>query len=106
MQYKITYETEAEQALEKIFAYYIDQVGYDLASDIMDAITEAINSLYTMPNRCQKSHFSDNVHRLVIAKPPYSVYFCILEASQEVVILEILHNKRDQNFLQAKYENF
>lgn len=106
MHYKIIYEPEAEKALEQISCYYIDQVGYELASNIIETITEAINSLQTMPNRCQKSDFSENVHRLVLPKLPYLVYFCILEISQEVVILEILHGKRDQRFLQTKYEKF
>lgn len=104
MKYTITYETEAEHALENIAFYYIEQVGLEMAKAIMDSIKERIESLDTMPDRCQKSSFCQNVHKLVIQKPPYSVYYQIL--GQEVIILEILHNKQDPKFLQSKYQNF
>lgn len=102
MKYIINYEPEAEKALETIAFYYIEQVGLDFANGIMQSIKTAIDSLEIMPERCQKTDFSNDIHRLIIAKPPYSVYFLI--SGQKVIILDILHNRRDQSFLKEKYK--
>lgn len=102
--YTITLEIEAELALKEIFQYYIDVANYEIADSNMSVIEAAINALEFMPNRCPISDFSPNIRKLVVPKLPYLVFYTV--KNDEVIILNIFHERRDQNILSSKYQNF
>lgn len=101
--YIITLEIEAEIAIQDIFQYYIDVADYETADRNITMIEHAINALDTMPNRCPVSDFSPNVRKLVMPKLPYLIFYTI--RNFEVVVLDVIHAKRDQNFLFSKYNH-
>lgn len=102
--YSIFYEEEALRALENIGLHYEEVGGEELKIDILTRIQASIQTLDFMPERNQISDFSEKVRRLPINNLPY-VAFYTLQANR-VHVLEILHTKRDQNFLQGKYQDF
>lgn len=99
--YIVTLEIEAELAIRDIFQHYVDVAGYEIADRNITMIEHAINTLDIMPNRCPVSDFSPNVRKLVMPKLPYLIFYTILDF--EVVILDVVHAKRDQNLLFLKY---
>lgn len=102
--YTIIYEEEALQALADIGLYYEWQGGDDLKRQIIKRIQTHIQTLDFMPERNQLSDFSDKVRRLVIYKLPYIAFYTI--QGDNVHILEVLHAKKDQEFLHEKYQDF
>lgn len=102
--YSIYQQPEVNDALQHILFYYIDTAGYDVALDISIKIEASINSLSHMPKKCQVSDFSKNIRKLSIPNLPYIVYFTIED--NQVIILEIIHGSRNQDFLFEKYKGF
>lgn len=102
--YTIIYEEEALEAMADIGLFYEEQGGEDLKKEIIQRIQASIQTLDFMPERNQLSDFSDKVRRLVIHKLPYIAFYRV--QAYNVYILEIIHAKRDQNFLKLKYKGF
>lgn len=104
MIYSIYQQLEAREALQNILFYYIDTAGYEVALDISVRIEASINGLTYMPKKCQVSDFSRNIRKLSIPNLPYIVYFTIEE--HQVIILEVIHGSKNQEYLFEKYKGF
>lgn len=100
--YKIIYEEEAIEDLEEI-AFYFASIGReDLQESIIRRIEASRQTLNYMPKRNILCSFSNKVRRLIITNLPHLVFYHIKGCN--VHILNILHAKRSQHFLQEKYQ--
>lgn len=102
--YIIIYELEALQSLADIGLHYETVGGADLKVENIKRIQAHISTLDFMPHRNPVADFSEKIRKLVIQNMPYIAYYTVQESN--VYILEIIHSKRDRNFLKAKYTNF
>lgn len=101
--YKIIYEKEAIEDLEEIAFYFASIEREDLQESIIRRIEASIQTLDYMPERNPLCDFSDKVRRLVVTNLPYLVFYRVKACN--VHILNVLHGKRSQNFLQEKYQD-
>lgn len=97
--YQILFEPQATEDLIEILAYYFEQVGSELADDILLRLQSQIDSLQTMPQRCQNYPRLPKLKQFVIQNLPYKVYFLIDETAKNVQIVRILHTSRNHDNL-------
>ncbi len=95
----IVYTPQALASLKSIASYYKNKAGIQVAKKIVSQIRSSIDDLSVLPERYPCSHFSKNVRKLPVKKLPYTVYYSIEKF--DIVILEILHQRRDHSFLSS-----
>lgn len=102
--FSIIYEQEALQALADIGLYYETVGGANLKYENIKRIQAHISTLDFMPYKNPVTDFSEKVRKLVIQNMPYVVFYTV--KGNNIYILEVIHTKRDQNYLKEKYGNF
>lgn len=101
--YSVVYSLDVENTLDEIIYYYSQKGGIILSNRMFDNIVSQLNELETMPFRCQVSDFSKNIRKMVIKTPPYLAYYTVTET--KVIILELVHGSKNQDFIYEKYKN-
>jgi toxin ParE1/3/4 len=71
MAYRIIWSNQAENELDKIFEYYSDNAGINIAQKLIEKIISEPNALLTNPEMTQREeHLFDreNVYRYLVCK--------------------------------------
>lgn len=101
--YQVIITAPAEQDLEDILNYLLEEASYQKAVSAQKAILDAIYSLTEMPtaNGFVKEliGYTNNVYRRVIAKKTYKIIYQIEEQQKEVFVIRIMHVKRGPDFI-------
>lgn len=102
--HKIIYDDKIPEVLKRITSYYTETTSARVAWSMVKNIEDAIKGLNTMPQRCKKINGVLNIRKLILKKPPYTIYYYVDDKAKEVEILDILHNKQDSSFIEEKYK--
>jgi plasmid stabilization system protein ParE len=90
----ITYLEEAEEDLENIVFYYMENVNFEFGLEVANILTEQVLKLASFPQSIRKSQTVPNARELVFQKLPYIAYVRLYEEKQEIEILRIIHTSR------------
>ncbi len=101
--YEIFYQTEAEEDLKEIVAYYHENASFEVAKNNLNRILDSIKGLSFMPKKCPVSDFSKEIRKLSVVDLPYLVFFKVIE--NRVIILNIFHSSRSPKFIASRFKN-
>jgi plasmid stabilization system protein ParE len=83
----------AENSLNEIFDYYIENAGFNVAEDIETRILAQIKSLAGFEEAIPKSEIYPGTRKLVISKLPYVAFIRELQSGSWEVV-DIVHTSR------------
>lgn len=89
--FKAEWTDEAEQDLENILTYYIEEAGLHLANAIFVHIKEQVGSLKLLPHRCRPGRVA-NTREYVLHRLPY---VAVVHVDEDTVsVLNVIHTAR------------
>lgn len=89
--FKVAWTDEAEQDLENILTYYLEETGLRLADAIFVRIKEHVGSLKLFPHRCRPGRVA-NTREYVLHRLPYIAMVHVGEDT--VSVLNVIHTAR------------
>jgi len=92
MIFKIVIEDEAFSDLKNIYNYIAEQDTKNKAKTFLRELQTAINTLYTMPNRCRNSYYSDDTNVKDLIYKSYTIVFKIID--ERVHILSVFRQRK------------
>ncbi len=101
MNYSIIIRPEAEDDLIDVYNWYEEQ-SRGLGMDFLRCIDASLNSIQHYPEMYQKIH--KNIRRTFIRRFPYGIFYLVDE--DKIVILAILHVKRDPKLWKKRISNY
>jgi addiction module RelE/StbE family toxin len=104
-EFEIGLTVRAQKDLREIVRYYETSSSYLIAQKNYDKLVVAMESLGTQPERYPQEpllvHLGD-YRVLRLKKPPYEIFYKITDTM--VVIVRIIHSKRDLNRLFKRFK--
>jgi plasmid stabilization system protein ParE len=103
--YKVVISDEAKANLQRIFAYLRDEESMVVAEKVRDGIIETIEELSTLPHRHGiVNEISDEkvVYRRAL-KWSYKIIFTVDDDEVLVLVVDIIHAKRNPQYLKDKF---
>ncbi|MEM9261099.1 MAG: type II toxin-antitoxin system RelE/ParE family toxin [Bacteroidota bacterium] len=102
--YQVVVTNDAKRDINEILDYLVDQVSYQQAVDARRQIIDCIHKLAEMPEaRSPVREVSEQgkpiIFRQIIAKEAYRIIYRIREIQKNVVIIRVIHVKRDRGFV-------
>lgn len=97
--YRIITSIDAREDFRQIIAEYKTQ-NETTAKRFRDEFRATRESLQTNPQRFQEVFLF--VRRAFIARFPYNIYYVVSEATLEVEIIAVFHQKRDERMLRQR----
>lgn len=97
--YKVINLPEAENDLEEIIQWY-NSINPSISTDFFNELNKFYQNLQTFPNM-----FPDDflfVKKVSLQKFPYIIYFVPDDINFEVIVVAILHQKRDAKVLRER----
>ncbi len=89
--FKICWSEEAEQDLENILLYYLEQVGMRVAESVYGRIRNQVGALEKFPERSRAGRVS-GTREYVISQLPY---IAVIEVAKDaVIVLNIIHTAK------------
>lgn len=89
--FKIEWTDEAEQDLENILTYYLEEAGHRVASAIFARIKEQVGSLKLFPQRCRLGRVPGTKEYVLHRLP----YIAVVHIGDETVsVLSLIHTAR------------
>ena len=101
MNYRIIIRPEAEDDLIDEYNWYEEQ-SKGLGFDFLRCIDASLNSIKHYPKMYRKIY--KNIHRAFIRRFPYGIFYLIDE--DKIVVLAILHAKRDPKLWKKRISNY
>jgi plasmid stabilization system protein ParE len=93
--FKVRWTAEAEEDLEHIIFYYLENAGLRVAESIYAKIKEQVGSLRLFPERCRPGRVT-GTREYVISRLPY---IAIVDIDVDTVwILNVIHTARKYPF--------
>lgn len=97
MKREVIIRPEAEAELAEAFDWYEQQLR-GLGSEFLISVDATVHAIARNPYRFAKIH--KEVHRALLCRFPYGVFFLIEDA--RIVVLAFFHAKRDPKHLQTR----
>jgi plasmid stabilization system protein ParE len=89
--FKVEWTDAAEQDLENILTYYLEETGLRVTNAIFVRIKEQVGSLKLFPHRCRTGRVADT-REYVLHRLPY---IAVVHVGQETVsVLNVIHTAR------------
>lgn len=89
--FKVEWTDAAEQDLENILTYYLEEAGLRVANAIFVRIKEQVGSLKLFPNRCRPGRLSAT-REYVLHRLPY---IAVVHVGDDTVsVLNLIHTAR------------
>ncbi len=103
--YKVSASEEAKQSLQQIYNWLKMEVSLLTAQKVRDGILDEIAALADMPHRhaIEKAIQHNEIVYRRILKWSYRIIFTIDEELVEVLVVDIVHTKRDPKKLQDQF---
>lgn len=90
MPYSLTIRPEAEADISEAFQYY-ESCREHLGSDFLLCIDASFSRIQKSPEQYREVY--KNVHRALVARFPYGIYYTKL--GQNVVVVAVVHARRN-----------
>ncbi len=100
MRYVIRFSQLASEDLTEILGWYQNQGVTGLDKRFIEAMSKTLKSLETSPKAHRIVH--ENVRQAVLKKFPYKIIYTIEENIVEVLIVAVMHQRRDPNTWQSR----
>ena len=97
----------AEESLEKILNYLIENVSFETAKHVRQKLLKAIYSLNKMPTAnpvVQGIISGKNILYRRVLSMSYRIVFTINESVKQVIVVEIHHVKQDAKAIDLTFE--
>jgi plasmid stabilization system protein ParE len=96
MTFNVEFKERVRQDLNDAFNWYEDQKA-GLGEQFLVTMYEAFDHLAESP--FLYAPYRIHYRRMVLRRFPYSVIYQVIEESQTVLVIAVLHQKRDSNVL-------
>ena len=97
MSYELSVRQEAEADVLEAFNYY-ESCRENLGSDLMLCIEESFARI--SKNRFQYKPIHKNVHRALVRRFPYGIYYVIIE--KDVSVIGVVHARKNPASWQSR----
>jgi len=97
MAYRIIWSNQAENELDKIFEYYSENAGIDIAQKLIEKIISEPNTLLTNPEMTQREeHLFDreNVYRYLVCKN-YKLIYSVDAKEKLIKIADVFDTRQN-----------
>lgn len=89
--FKVEWTKEAEQDLETVLTYYLEEAGLRLANSIYVRIKEQVGSLTMFPHRCRPGRVQGTKEYVLHRLP----YIAVVDISEDTVsVMHLIHTAR------------
>ncbi len=97
MAYSISIRKEAEADIVDAYEYY-ESCREFLGADFMLCVEESLTRITKNPNQYKVIY--KNVHRALVKRFPYGVYYVVLK--NKISVIAVIHDRRDPMDWQAR----
>ena len=105
VEYRVKVGNEAKENLRSIYFWLKENEGFTVANKVRTGLLDSIDSLKKMPQihgLVQEIQSSKFEYRRVL-KWSYKIIFTINENQSEVLVVDVIHSKRNPKDLQEKF---
>ncbi len=104
--YKVIITPYAQDKLEEITTYLLNNISYETANKVLNGILDTIDSLESLPHAYSKEVdiSSEKIIYRRIFKWSYKIIYTIREEKLEVVVVEIIHSKQNPQSIIDKFK--
>lgn len=99
--YSVIFSIDAQNQLDKILDYYLEEHSLDLAVEIQNRLLDAIEKAAEMPRayslETKFNSASNRIYRKVTAKN-YSLVYSVIESVNEIIVVRVYHVRIGPNF--------
>ncbi|PKO62778.1 MAG: type II toxin-antitoxin system RelE/ParE family toxin [Betaproteobacteria bacterium HGW-Betaproteobacteria-18] len=89
--FKVAWTPEAEQDIEAILTYYVEEAGLRVANAIYERIKAQVGSLKMFPQRCRPGRVPDTKEYVLHRLP----YIAVVQIGENTVsVLSVIHTAR------------
>lgn len=89
--HRVVWTANAEDDLERLLAYYLNEAGIEVAESVHQRLREQVGSLKLFPERCRPGRVP-GTREFVLARLPYIAV--VLVDHKQVTILAVVHTAR------------
>ena len=103
--YKVILTPYAQNRLQEITEYLLENVSYEVANKVLNGILDSIDTLEKLPDAHAVEHeisTKKQVYRKIF-KWEYKIIYTVKETQIEVVVVEIMHSKQNSKSLKERY---
>lgn len=104
--YQVTITPYAQDHLQNITEYLLENVSYDVANKVLNGILDSIDTLENMPNAHAIEHTISSKKQIYrkIFKWSYKIIYIVKEATIEVLVVDIIHSNQNPQSLIDKFK--
>ena len=104
--YKVILTPYAQNRLQEITEYLLENVSYEVANKVLNGILDSIDTLEKLPDAHAVEHeisTKKQVYRKIF-KWEYKIIYTVKETQIEVVVVEIMHSKQNSKSLKERFK--